>query len=108
METVEFKNQSGDSYTEFNAIAVIPEYDLDITQFSDLNFDLQDVINAKRKMWTIEFGMLAESAQDFFLALNSQADPWFQYESTQYQIRVKSVNMKHTGGKIVIINREAE
>ena len=108
METVEFKNQSGDSYTEFNAIAVIPEFDLEISQFSDLNFDLQDVINAKRKMWIVEFGMLAESAQDFFLALNSQADPWFKYATVEYQIRVKSVNIKHTKGKVVIINREAE
>ena len=109
METVGFKKQSGDpSFTNFNAIVVVPDYDVDATLFSDINDNLRKNVDVYRKVWHIIFARLDVTAQDFLTDLKAEEAPQMEYSSTTYNIRVKSLNSRHIGAKMTVSKVESE
>jgi hypothetical protein len=109
METVGFKKQSGDpSFTNFSAIVVVPDYDVDATMYSDINDNLRKNVDVYRKVWHITFARLDVTAQNFLIDLKAEEAPQMQYSSTTYNIRVKSLNSRHVGAKITVARVESE
>ena len=108
MEVVQFRKTSGDSWTSMDAIQVVPDWEVDGLQYTDLNDVNRDQIDAVRKVFHVELARLTTTQQDLLIDLQAEEDARFNYSSTEYNIRVKSLNVRHVGAKITVIHRDPE
>lgn len=110
MIAIQFKNSSGDTAVDFNAIIVEPDFDLpDKIEYPDINNVLRQSIGPVYKMWNIRFAYLPEADQDYLLALKYQAAPQFIHESTTYNIRiVGKPNVRSHGATITVVKTTPE
>jgi len=103
METVGFKHASGDpSFTEFDAVLVIPDWDVQNTIYSDINDNLRKIVDVKHKVWKITFAAIDVSGQDFLIDMKGEEAPQMYYDSATYNIRVLESNIKHIGSMITV------
>lgn len=106
--TVRFRRTSGDSWTQMDAVKVIPEWVVRGIAYDDLNNVMRDEIDAYYKQWTVELGYLSVADQDLLFTLQTSEDPRFEYASTEYNVRIKNLNVRHVGSKITVIHRDPE
>ncbi len=109
METVGFKKESGDpSFTDFNATAVVPDWQIEKTDYPDINNTIRKVVDVVHQKWVITFARLDETAQNFLIDMKKEDAPQMYYSSTTYNIYIKSQNIRHIGAKMVLIKAEKE
>jgi len=109
METVGFKHESSDpSFTNFSAVRVVPDYDVEETVYTDINDNLRKLVETVHKVWEIRFGYLDETAQDFLVDLKKYDAPQMYYDSTTINIRVKEMSIRATGASLTVAKVEKE
>lgn len=111
MDSVEFNYVPiGGGYVSstFDALAVVPDYSLEETKYSDINDNLRNIVEVAHKRWAITFGMLTDTQQDWFLAMQAGSSVHFIYNTVTYNIVVEGMNIRHIGSKVTIIKLEAE
>ena len=108
MDTIGFKKESGDpSFTEFSGW-VTPDYDIEDTEYTDINDTYRRVVDVVHLAFKIRFGMLTVTQQDFLTDLKAEAAPQMEYDSTTYNIKLERQNIRHLGAAMEVIKREKE
>jgi len=107
METVQLKKVSTDSATSFNAVNVIPEYEVEDKIFKAENFTRTRKVYATYRKWVIEFAILNTTEIDFLSDYATREEPQFIYDSTTYNVEVTKLQNGFKGATLEIIERTA-
>ena len=108
MDIIGFKHVSTDpSFTNFYGW-VTPDYDIEDTQYTDVNDTHRRVVDVVYKQFNIRFGMLNTTLQDFLINMKSKPTPQMQYATFTYNFYIKLFCVRNFGATIEVLKTTKE
>lgn len=102
MKSIQFKKDSGATANTFDAIIVTESPFKTKAKYSDINQVLRQRTVAEYKQFDISFGYLDDAQQTYLKELKEEDAPQFIYDSTTYDIRIVTMQVRANGGKAVV------
>ena len=109
METLGFKKVSTDaSFTDFEAVLVVPAWEIQGEDYTDINDVNRKVVDVVHKKWEIKFALLTETLMDFLIDMSKEEAPQMYYDATTYNIQIRELKVERIGSAITVVKAEAE
>ena len=90
------------------SVIVTPGYDVEDTEYSDINDNLRRIIDVAHKTFSIRFGLLTETLQNYFINMQVGSSIEFTYDSTQYDVKVESMKIRSIGATMLLTRIQKE
>ena len=102
MVTLGFKNDSGATLTNIDAVDVRLGYHENKVEYTDINDVLRKIVKGVYKEFTVKFGRLSKTQRDYLSLYETEEAPQFIYDAVTYDVLVISLNSRVKGGTITV------